>query len=47
MHRDGGDAQFLAGPQDAKGNLAAIGYQDLVEHGVPDGSGEWRVARSE
>ena len=37
MHRDGGDAQFLARAQDAQGDLAAIGYQDLVEHGVPGG----------
>jgi hypothetical protein len=34
MHRDARDAQFLAGPQNAQGDLATIGYQDLVEHGV-------------
>ena len=32
MHRDGGDAEFLAGAQHAQGDLAAIGDQDLVEH---------------
>ncbi len=32
MHRNGGDAELLAGPQDAKRDLAAIGYEDLVEH---------------
>jgi hypothetical protein len=32
MHRDGGDAELLAGAQHAKRNLAAIGYEDLVEH---------------
>ena len=32
MHRDGGDAEFLARAQDAQCDLAAIGYQDLVEH---------------
>ena len=37
MHRDGRDAQFLAGPQDAQRNFAAIGYEDLVEHAAPRG----------
>ena len=32
MHRDGGDAEFLAGAQHAQRDLAAIGYEDLVEH---------------
>src|SRR5437899_8552 len=32
MHRDRRDAEFLARAQNAQGNLAAIGYQDLVEH---------------
>src|SRR5712664_2797363 len=32
MHRDRCDAEFLARAQNAQGNLAAIGYQDLVEH---------------
>src|SRR5260370_34832953 len=40
MYRDGSDAEFLARPQNAQGDLAAIGYQDLVEHVV-------LVARSE
>ena len=33
MHRDGGDAEFLAGAQHAEGDLAAIGDQDLLERG--------------
>ncbi len=32
MHRDGGDAELLAGAQHAQRDLAAIGDQDLVEH---------------
>ena len=44
MHRDGGDAELLARAQDAQGDLAAIGYEDLVEHGFPRASGEWRIA---
>ena len=32
MHRDGADTEFLARAQNPQGNLAAIGYQDLVEH---------------
>ena len=32
MHRDGTDTEFLARAQNPQGNLAAIGYQDLVEH---------------
>jgi hypothetical protein len=32
MHRDGLDAKFLAGAQDTQGDLAAIGYQDFIEH---------------
>ena len=32
MHRDGRDAEFLGGAQDAKGDLAAVGDEDLVEH---------------
>ena len=46
MHRDRRDAQFLAGPQDAKRDLAAIGYENLVEHAVLNGriaNGEWRI----
>jgi len=45
MYRDGSDAEFLARAQNAQGDLAAIGYQDLVEH-VVLGS-EWRMANSE
>ena len=41
MHRDGRDAKLLAGPQDAQRDFAAIGYQDLVEHGVL--GDEWRT----
>ena len=32
MHRNRGDAKFLARAQDTQGDFAAIGYQDLVEH---------------
>jgi hypothetical protein len=32
MHRDRGNTEFLARAQDAQCDLAAIGYQDLVEH---------------
>ncbi len=32
MHRDGGDAELLAGAQHAQRDLAAIGDEDLVEH---------------
>ncbi len=32
MHRDGGDAELLAGAQHPKRNLSAVGDQDLVEH---------------
>ena len=32
MHRDGRDAELLAGAQHAERDLAAIGDQDLVEH---------------
>ena len=37
MHRDGGDAEFLARAQNAQCDFAAIGYQDLVEHVVLEG----------
>ena len=32
VHRDGRDAEFLARAQNPQCDLAAIGYQDLVEH---------------
>ncbi len=32
VHRDGGDAELLAGAQDAQRDLAAVGDQDFVEH---------------
>ena len=32
MDRDGGDAEFLGGAQDAQGDLAPVGDEDLVEH---------------
>jgi hypothetical protein len=35
MHRHRCDAELLARAQNAQGNLAAIGYQDLVEHVFP------------
>ena len=37
MHRDGSDAEFLARAQNTQCDFAAIGYQDLVEHGVLGG----------
>ncbi|MHC2437702.1 hypothetical protein ACVMB0_005077 [Bradyrhizobium sp. USDA 4451] len=46
MHRDGCDAEFLAGAQHAKRDLAAIGYEDLVEHGASGervANGGWRM----
>src|SRR4051812_922935 len=46
MHRDGGDAELLARAQHAERDLAAIGYEDLVEHGVLS-AGEWRMANGE
>jgi hypothetical protein len=33
MHRDGRDAQLLAGAQHAQRDLAAVGDEDLLEHG--------------
>ncbi len=35
MDGDGLDAEFLAGAQDAQGDFAAIGDEDLVEHARP------------
>jgi hypothetical protein len=32
MHRDGVDTELLAGSQNTQRDLAAIGYEDLVEH---------------
>jgi hypothetical protein len=32
MHRDGGDAELLACAQHAERDLAAIGYENLIEH---------------
>ena len=32
MHRDGRDAELLAGAQHAQRDLAAIGYEDFFEH---------------
>ena len=43
MHRDGGDAEFLARAQHPQCDFAAIGYQDLVEHVVLKG----RIANGE
>src|SRR5258707_9921182 len=47
MHRDGCDAEFLARAQNTQGNLAAIGYQDLVEHVVLTASSGWLIVKSE
>ena len=38
MHRHGRYAELLAGAQDAQSDLAAIGYQDFVEHHCVRGS---------
>ena len=46
VHRDGADAHFPAGPVDAKGDLAAIGDQDLVEHGLCGRLGCWGQDRT-
>ena len=37
VHGDRRDAELLAGPQHAKRNLAAVGYEDFVEHRVLEG----------
>ncbi len=37
MHRDGGDAELLAGAQHPQCDFAAIGYEDFIEHGFPRG----------
>ncbi len=34
MHRDGLDAELLAGAQHPQRDLAAIGDEDFIEHGV-------------
>ena len=34
MHGDGLDAQLAAGAQDAQRDLAAVGDEDLLEHGA-------------
>ena len=34
MYGDCGDAQFFARPLNAQSDLAAIGNQDLIEHGL-------------
>ncbi len=36
MHGDGLDAELAAGAQDAERDLAAIGDDDFVEHGLRD-----------
>src|SRR5947208_3669751 len=33
VDRDGGDAHLVERPEDADGNLATVGDQDLLEHG--------------
>jgi hypothetical protein len=49
MHGHRRNAQFLAGAQDAKRDLAAIGDQDFLEHGgfVDDGSALPSIERLE
>jgi hypothetical protein len=46
MHRNSRDAEFLASAQNPQGNLAAIGYENFIEHIVlaKGASSEWRVA---
>ncbi len=39
VHRHGPDAELPAGPDDAQGDLSAVGDQDLAEHGVVAASG--------
>jgi len=39
MHRDRRDAELLAGSQDAKGDLATVGYEDFIEHGASTANG--------
>ena len=34
VDREGADAEFLAGADDAHGNLTPVGDQNLVEHGL-------------
>ena len=54
MHRDGFDAQFAAGTQYAKGDLAAISDDDFFEHcrysmmnsGWPNSTGSPFLAKS-
>ena len=45
MHRDGRDAELLAGAQHAQRDLAAIGDQDFVEHQLPLACRAARVIR--
>ena len=44
MHRDGRNAELLAGAQHPERDLAAIGDQDFFEHGQDR---EWRMANGE
>ena len=44
MDGHGGDAQLLAGAQDAQRNLAAVGDQDFVEHGSASFDDHQRLA---
>jgi hypothetical protein len=37
VNGNGCDPELLAGTQDTKGDLAAIGYEDFVEHGASAG----------
>src|ERR1700739_1486592 len=46
MHRNGGDAEFLARAQNTQCDLAAVGYEDFVKHWVlgKRANSKWRVA---
>src|ERR1700756_229366 len=46
MHRNGGDAEFLARAQNTQCDLAAVGYEDFVKHWVlgKRANSKWRAA---
>ena len=45
MHRDGRNAEFLAGADHPQGDLAAIGDQDFIEHRTGPANGYGAVIR--
>jgi hypothetical protein len=44
VHGNRRDAEFLAGTQDPERDLAAIGYENFIEHVIRRW---WRIANSE